>query len=55
MSIDSNDPRLTQYALGEMSDTESADFEKQLDGAARVEVEAIRSMAGLLGTELTSG
>ena len=54
MSIDTNDPRLTSYALGEMSTRESTAFEAELatDPAALAEVEAIRSTAGAVQTEL---
>ena len=54
MSIDTNDPRLTSYALGEMSTLESTAFETELatDPAALAEVEAIRSMAGAVQAEL---
>ena len=49
MSIDRDDPRLTAYALGEMDEQEKIEFERQLDGAARNEIEAIRALAGDLG------
>ena len=52
MSIDNNDPRLTQYALGEMDAAEATQFELELDTAARADVDAIRAMAGLVGAEL---
>ena len=48
MSMDRNDPRLTQYALGEMTETDARAFELELDDAAREEIEAIREMAGSL-------
>ena len=54
MNIDSNDPKVTAYALGEMNEEERADFEREMgdckDSAALVE--AIREVAGLLGDEL---
>ncbi|MHC4958950.1 MAG: vWA domain-containing protein [Planctomycetota bacterium] len=53
-SIDSDDPRLTQYALGEMDAAEAAAFEAELDDAARAEVEAIRGLAGSLETGLAA-
>ena len=54
MSIDTQDPRLTSYALGEMSTLESTAFEAELatDPAALAEVETIRSMAGAVQAEL---
>jgi Ca-activated chloride channel family protein len=52
MSIDSNDPRLTAYALGEMDEQERVNFEQELDAAGRAEVEAIRALAGDLGAEM---
>ncbi|MHC4846893.1 MAG: YfbK domain-containing protein [Planctomycetota bacterium] len=54
MSIKSNDPRLTAYALGEMDEKERLDFEQELDAAGRAEVDAIRALAGDLGAELTN-
>jgi Ca-activated chloride channel family protein len=47
-NINGDDPRLTQYALGEMDAAEAAAFEADLDDAARAEVEAIRALAGAL-------
>ena len=52
MSIESNDPRLTSYALGEMNDTDRAAFEAELDDSARDEMDAIRNMAGRVEGEL---
>ena len=52
MNIEANDPRLTQYALGEMDPKDAAAFERELDGRARAEVEAIRAMAGAVEAEL---
>jgi len=45
MSIKANDPRLTQYALGEMDPKDAEAFEAQLDATARAEIESIRAMA----------
>ena len=44
MKIDSEDPRLTAYALGELDPGEADDFEKVLQDCpeAKSEVEAIR-------------
>jgi len=54
MNINLEDPRLSAYALGEMSPEEAKEFEALLenDPAARAEVEAIRQMAGMLASEL---
>ncbi|MCX5769297.1 MAG: von Willebrand factor type A domain-containing protein [Candidatus Hydrogenedentes bacterium] len=54
MNINLEDPRLSAYALGEMDEAESKEFEALLenDPAARAEVEAIRQMAGMLASEL---
>ncbi len=54
MKIDANDPRLTAYALDELSDAERAEIEVLLAGneAARQEVEAIRRVAGNLSADL---
>ena len=54
MNINLEDPRLSAYALGEMNDAERREFEALLkdDAAARAEVEEIRSLAGLLTSEL---
>ena len=55
MSIDKDDPRLTQYALGEMSADEAAAFEAELDAEARNEVEAIRAVAAKIPTAAGPG
>ena len=49
-----DDPRLTAYALGELDAAEGAEIEALLkdDPAAQAEVDAIRSMAALLESEL---
>ena len=54
MSIDSSDPRLTAYALGEMDERERTAFEALLaeDPDAQAEVEAIRGVAGQLTQDL---
>lgn len=54
MNINLEDPRLSAYALGEMNNGESKEFEALLekDPAARAEVQAIRQMAGMLASEL---
>jgi len=54
MNINLEDPRLSAYALGEMNQDESKEFEALLnnDPAARAEVEAIRQLAGMLASEL---
>ena len=51
MSIDRDDPRLTEYALGEMSQVERTLLEKELDDEARAEIEAIRTMAADVESE----
>ena len=54
MSIDSNDPRLTAYALGELEGEARAAFEGLLEGdpAAREEVAALRALGRELETAL---
>ena len=54
MGIDRDDPRLTSYALGEMSDDERTAFEKLLatDPSAEAEVKAIASLGRDLEAEL---
>jgi Ca-activated chloride channel family protein len=56
MSIDANDPKLTAYALGELSDAERAAVEKLLtrSESARQAVERIRETAGELTHELAA-
>ncbi|HTI52018.1 MAG TPA: von Willebrand factor type A domain-containing protein, partial [Planctomycetaceae bacterium] len=53
-SIPLDDPRLTAYALGELSPAESAAIDQLVAGSPshRVAVEEIRSLAGLLTSEL---
>ncbi len=55
--IDASDPRLTAYALGEMSDDEKAAFEAELATSpdARVEIDAIGAAAQALRRELALG
>lgn len=55
--IDASDPRLTAYALGEMSDDEKAAFEAELATSpdARTEVDAIQAAADALRRELAAG
>ncbi len=55
MTIHSNDPRLTAYALGEIDEAERAELEAVLSERAdlRDEVEAIRAVAGELRAELS--
>jgi len=50
MKIDPNDPRLTAYALGELTEDERVAFEQELtgDADARAEAEHIRTAAGIL-------
>ena len=50
MNIDANDPRLTAYALDEMTTEERVAFEAELEcsAAARLEIEEIRHPAALL-------
>jgi Ca-activated chloride channel family protein len=57
MTIASNDPRLTAYALGEMNDSDRLAFEALLadDPAAKEEIESIRRTAALLVAELGQG
>jgi len=52
--IDLNDPRITAYALGEMSDKERKAFEKEIEGSpeAREAIEEVRHMAEVLKQEL---
>jgi len=52
--IHEDDPRLTAYALGEMSEAELAAFDAELaeDTAARTEIEEIEALAELLHAEL---
>jgi hypothetical protein len=54
--IDQNDPRLTAYALDEMSAAERAEFERLLrdDPAARAAVEEIRRTAAALAAALAA-
>ena len=56
MSIDANDPKLTAYALGELSDADRAAVEKLLTRSepARQTVERIRETAGELTHELAA-
>jgi Ca-activated chloride channel family protein len=51
-----DDPRLTAYALGELDASEVPAVEALLEQSpeARAEVEAIREVAGVLGTELAA-
>ncbi len=55
MTIESTDPRLTAYALGELEGAELQAFEAELadDAQARTELEAIRTTSALLERELT--
>jgi Ca-activated chloride channel family protein len=52
--LDSDDPRLTAYVLGELDEDACAEIERQLaeDPAGREKVEGIRQVAGLLQSEL---
>ena len=56
MTIRKDDPRLTAYALGEMSTAETKAFEEELarDPSAFSEVDAIRALGRELETELAS-
>ncbi|RIK63986.1 MAG: VWA domain-containing protein [Planctomycetota bacterium] len=56
MTIDTNDPRLTAYALNELEDAERAEMERLLTESpeARAEVEAIRGAADRLSQELAA-
>jgi Ca-activated chloride channel homolog len=56
MTLDLNDPRLTAYALGELDEYELATVERELlhSESARLAVEEIRQMAGILREELKS-
>ncbi|MCG3149688.1 MAG: hypothetical protein PCFJNLEI_03153 [Verrucomicrobiae bacterium] len=56
MKIDLNDPKLTAYALGELSAADRQTFETALaeDPAARQEVERIQLAAGMLKERLDS-
>jgi Ca-activated chloride channel homolog len=53
MKIDAKDPRLTAYALDEMTPEERVDFEAELEcsATARQEIEEIRQTAALLKKE----
>src|SRR5689334_11604888 len=55
MSVAHDDPRLTAYALGELSPEELLEFrgELQNDARAREEVEAIREASSWLETEFS--
>jgi Mg-chelatase subunit ChlD len=54
MNPESDDPRLTAFALGELQPDETAEVESRLsaDPAALAEVEATRELAGLLSAAL---
>src|SRR5262245_28060772 len=54
MKLDPNDPKVTAYALGELSGEERASIEAGLAGSAeaRQEVERVREVAALLTQEL---
>jgi Protein of unknown function (DUF1549)/Protein of unknown function (DUF1553) len=54
MKLDPNDPKVTAYALGELSGEERASIEAELAGSAdaRQEVERVREVAALLTQEL---
>ncbi|MBT3380649.1 MAG: DUF3520 domain-containing protein [Lentisphaerae bacterium] len=56
MAIDTNDPRLTAYALGELPESEREAFEALLadDAGAQQEIESIRQSAAGLAEELAS-
>lgn len=54
MNYNPEDPRLTAYALGELPEAERTAFEAGLDAEDRTEIEAIRSLASLLGRELAA-
>ena len=56
MNPDSNDPRITAYALGELTGEDAAAFEKVLAEHPEIaaEVEAIRAMSGELQTALAA-
>jgi anti-sigma factor RsiW len=55
--IDQNDPRLTDYVLGELSATEANEIEQAIQNSPELEaaVEEIRSTVGLLGDAYTGG
>jgi Ca-activated chloride channel homolog len=57
MTIETNDPRLTAYALGEMSKEERSGFEALLESSpdAKAEVKAIGDLAKELEAELAAG
>ncbi len=56
MSLHPKDPRITAYALGELSDNEAREVEQFLatSPAAREEVEAIRTFTGRLRSEFAA-
>jgi anti-sigma factor RsiW len=56
MTIHPDDPRLTAYVLGELSDEERAEVQRELQDSpeARVELSAIRETAELLARELAA-
>ena len=53
MTIDTNDPRLTAYALGEMNEDERAAFAREIDGDEDLlaEIAEIALLADVLGAE----
>lgn len=57
MKITQNDPRLTAYALGELSDAESAVVKEAIesDSSFAAELGTIQDLAGLLSSSLASG
>jgi Ca-activated chloride channel family protein len=56
MSTDINDPKLTAYILGELSDDQRATVEQDLaaDSALRAEIDALRGVATRLQSELAA-
>jgi len=56
MTLDTNDPKLTAYALGELDEPARREVEAALEGdeAARRAVEEIRSVAGMLTEQLAA-
>lgn len=56
MTIEPNDPRLTDYVLGELADDERRQIEQIIasDESVRASVDAIREMTGMLETELSA-
>jgi len=56
MNINIDDPRITQYALGEMPDDEKAAFEEEIKDNPEIqkEIESIQSFSNVLSTGFTA-